>query len=60
MPKILALLEPTNQAAPTFEGFFFAAEDSGDPFLSTESVLRGEVEGGQWAASENLYPFAHG
>jgi hypothetical protein len=64
VPAIEELLNPTSsngdKTAETFEGFFFAAEDAKGPFLSTESVFRGEVEGGQWAASENLYPFTHG
>lgn len=58
--EILSLLDPKNRAAETFEGFFFAAEDARGPFLFTENVLRGEVEGGQWAASEDLYPGPHG
>jgi len=64
IPKILELLNPTSDSAHhtavTFEGFYFAVEDAKGPFVTTEQVLRGEVEGGQWAASENLYPYAHG
>ena len=64
VPMILSILDPTShtrdRTAETFEGFFFAVEDSGGLFLSTENVFRGEVQGGQWAASESLYPFAHG
>lgn len=64
IPTILELLDPTSRAghrtAVTFEGFFFAVEDARGPFVTTENVWRGNVEGGQWAASENLYPYAHG
>ena len=59
--KIMSLLNPAStaahRAALTFEGFFFAAEDShGRPFLFTEGVNRGEGEGGEWAANRCLYP----
>lgn len=61
---IEALLDPSRNAhgasASTFEGFFFAAEDGKGLFLSTEGVVRGTAEGGQWAATENLYPYVHG
>ncbi|HEY2354628.1 MAG TPA: hypothetical protein VGH79_07015 [Gaiellaceae bacterium] len=64
VPTIERLLDPTSSSghrtASTFEGFYFAAEDAKGPFVSTEQVLRGEVEGGQWPASDNLYPYAHG
>jgi hypothetical protein len=64
VPTITELLNPRSNAGPkgaeTFEGFYFAVEDAKGPFLTTEQVLRGEVEGGQWAANEDLYPFAHG
>lgn len=59
--KIVPLLDPTNEAkhqgAQTFEAFFFAAEDSHGPFLWTESISRGELEGGEWAANQCLYPY---
>lgn len=62
VPRILQLLSPSSGDYPaeTFEGFFFAAEDAKGPFVLTENVSRGIVYGGQWAASENLYPFVHG
>jgi hypothetical protein len=59
--KIMSLLNPesstAHRTALTFEGFFFAAENShGRPFLFTERVNRGEGEGGEWASSWCLYP----
>jgi hypothetical protein len=55
--KIESLLDPNNRGAATFEGFFFAAEDSrGRPFLFTDGVSRGEGMGGEWAANRCLYP----
>jgi len=45
-----------------YEGFFFEAQDRrGVPFLLTFNSWRGpHAGGGQWAASEDLFPFAHG
>lgn len=44
-----------------YEAFFFEARDErGVPFFSTYAIRRDRVEGGQWARSEALYPFAHG
>ena len=59
--KIIGLLNPVSRTAHntalTFEGFFFAAEDSnGRPFLYAQNVSRGEGEGGEWAANQCLYP----
>lgn len=60
----MKLLDPTSsarhQTAETLEGFFVAVEDSRGPFVHSGSVSRGEEEGGQWAAKDDLYPFAHG
>jgi hypothetical protein len=60
---IMSLLDPTSSAARrtarTFEGFFFAAEDAKGPFLFTDGSVRGQGEGGEWAASEDLYPYPH-
>jgi len=57
---IISLLNPISSGAGktalTFEGFFFAAEDSHGPFLYAQNVSRGEGEGGEWAASFCLYP----
>lgn len=62
---IIRLLDPTHPAAQdwestAYEGFFFGAQDrNGRPFLAGFNVGRLH-EGGQWARSPNLYPFAHG
>jgi hypothetical protein len=57
----VSLLDPASgtahRTAETFEGFFFAAEDSHGPFLFTQGVSRGEGEGGEWAAGQCLYPY---
>jgi hypothetical protein len=45
----------------TFEALFFEAQDErGVPFIITSSDVRERLGGGQWARSEELYPFAHG
>lgn len=58
--KIMSLLDPTasghRQSASTFEGFFFAAEDTKGPFLFLDGASRGQGEGGEWAAGPCLYP----
>ena len=63
VPAILALLDATTgghgAAALTFEGFFFEARDAKGPFVRTENVYRGEVEGGEWSWSRCVYPFPH-
>ena len=60
---ILALLDPTTSShgatALTFEGFFFEARDAKGPFVRTENVYRGEVEGGEWSWSRCAHPFQH-
>jgi hypothetical protein len=44
-----------------YEGFYFEARDEfGVPFFTTETLRRDRTEGGQWARSEALFPFAHG
>jgi hypothetical protein len=66
VPAILRLLDP--QAAVgedsqrwAFEGFFFEARDpGGGPFLAVYNHWRGSDRGGgEWARSEDLYPFEH-
>jgi hypothetical protein len=44
-----------------FEGIFLEAQDErGVPFLAVENALRGpHAYGGQWARSEELFPFPH-
>lgn len=59
-PAILAALNPTNRQATTFEGFYFEARDTHGPFERTDNTRRGEVEGAQWSADPNDYPFTHG
>lgn len=56
---IVADLNPHNDQAATFEGFYFEARDKDGPFVRTESVNRGEIEGGQWSANHSDYPFPH-
>jgi len=45
-----------------YEGFFFEAQDEhGVPFLGVFNFWRGAgAGGGQWARSEQLFPFNHG
>ena len=58
--QIMSLLNPTtstaHRTAETFEGFFFAAEDTKGPFLFVDGSSRGQGEGGEWAANRCLYP----
>jgi hypothetical protein len=56
------LTDKTNNATGehfwSFPGLFFEARDErGVPFLMTDSFPSG---GGQWARSDQLYPYAHG
>jgi hypothetical protein len=60
IPAILSALDPQNGEAATFEGFYFEARDGKGPFVRTEQVSRGTLEGGQWAADRDDYPFPHG
>lgn len=58
---ILEKLEPDGKYDRDYEGFYFEAQDErGIPFFSAFNVMRGRIEGGQWARSEPLYPFEHG
>jgi hypothetical protein len=66
-PKILALFDPhratsANPSGYAYEAYFFEARDRrGVPYLATFNHWRPpHVGGGQWAASERLYPFPHG
>ena len=44
-----------------FEGFFEARDTEGVPVLAVFNYWRGpDRGGGQWARSEDLYPYAHG
>lgn len=63
---IQLLLDPVKKGsalatASAYEAIYIEARDTkGVPFLLAFQLLRGGIEGGQWARSENLYPFAHG
>jgi hypothetical protein len=58
---ILRELDPERNYDPDYEGFYFEAQDErGVPFFSAFNVRRGQIEGGEWARSEPLYPFPHG
>ena len=66
-PKIIARFDPRhptarNPSGYAYEGYFFVAQTtSGLPYLATFNHWRApHVGGGQWAASESLYPFPHG
>lgn len=66
-PKIIDLFDPrhpmsANPSGYAYEGYFFVAQTTGGvPFLATFNHWRApHVGGGEWAASENLYPFPHG
>lgn len=68
-PAILRLIDPkartnNDRTGWAYEGFLFEARNrAGVPFLAVFNWWRGvfgRVGGGQWAASEALYPFAHG
>jgi hypothetical protein len=60
VPAILADLNPGNDQATTFEGFYFEARDRDGPFVRTDSIDRGQIEGGQWSADPNDDPFPRG
>src|SRR5437764_7266734 len=52
---------PSDQAGWAFEGFLLEAQDErGVPFLDVFNFERGSGPGGgQWARSDQLYPFLH-
>jgi hypothetical protein len=65
IPGIERSLDPhrgkTDLAGYAYEGFYFEADDErGIPFVIVSNLTRGQVEGSQFARSEELYPFAHG
>jgi hypothetical protein len=66
LPSIETSLDPhighNDRAGWAFEGFFLEAQDErGVPFLAVFNFMRGSGPGGgQWARSDQLYPFAHG
>lgn len=59
LPAIVSALNPRNDQATTFEGFYLEARDSDGPFVRTDNVNRGEIEGGEWSANHNDYPYPH-
>jgi hypothetical protein len=59
--SILEKLDPDGRYDRDYEGFHFEAQDErGVPLFVADNVMRGRIEGGQWARSEPLYPFEHG
>lgn len=66
LPAIESSLDPhtghSDQRGWAFEAFFLEAQDErGVPFIVVSNSLRGpRPGGGQWARSDQLYPFAHG
>jgi hypothetical protein len=64
-PAIFRALDPRTGSGQDwqgwdYEGFFLGAQDQqGVPFLAVFNVMR-DHGGGQWARSEDLYPFPHG
>lgn len=65
VPTIENSLDPhmghSDQRGWAFEAFFLEAQDEhGVPFIVVSNFLRGPSPGGgQWARSDQLYPFAH-
>jgi hypothetical protein len=64
IPALVAALDPRTPGkravAFAFEGFFFVAEDgSGMPFVMTQSIRRGQMEGGEWAWDPCYMPYPH-
>jgi len=66
-PKIIDLFDPHHPTAAdpggyAYEGYFLVAQTTnGVPYLATFNHWRPpHVGGGEWAATESLYPFAHG
>jgi hypothetical protein len=67
VPAIARLLDPQAPVGEdwegwAFEGFFLEVRDqNGVPFLAVYNHWRGSDRGGgEWARSEDLYPFPHG
>lgn len=66
-PAILRLIDPKaatsdDRTGWVYEAFFFEARDANNvPFLLTYNSWRGpHAGGGQWARSNDLFPFEHG
>jgi hypothetical protein len=65
-PRIVELFDPhratrANPSGYAYEAYFFEARDGrGVPYLATFNHWRApHVGGGEWAASEDLFPFPH-
>jgi hypothetical protein len=59
--SIIEQLDPERSFDRDYEGVYFEARDRrGVPLFAVSNVVRGRLEGGQWARSEALYPFPHG
>jgi hypothetical protein len=61
IPAIMNLLDPTSsandQTANTFEGLFFAVENTDGPFAEVQYALRGSGESGEWSSDPCDYPY---
>ena len=56
-----AIDPPPRSNAKVYEAIFVElVDDRGIPYAVAFDALRGQVEGGQWARADALYPFAHG
>jgi hypothetical protein len=67
VPTIIHIFNPRhvtrrNPSGYAYEAYFLVAQDRhGVPYLATFNFMRApRIGGGQWAASEKLYPFPHG
>jgi hypothetical protein len=66
VPSIENSLDPhtghTDRAGWAYEGFFLVAQDErGVPFVVVSNFVRGPSPGGgQWARSDQLFPYVHG
>jgi hypothetical protein len=67
VPTIIQIFNPRhvtrrNPSGYAYEAYFLVAQDRhGVPYLATFNFMRApRIGGGQWAASERLYPFPHG
>jgi hypothetical protein len=67
LPAIISLFDPRHptNADPSgyaYEGYFLVVETrAGNPYIATFNHWRAlHIGGGEWAASDSLFPFAHG
>jgi len=56
---IKRLLDPFNNGAATFEGFFFEARDDDGPFVRAANIFRGHWMGSQWSWDPCVMPYEH-